>query len=84
MVIETANGLTCGVNTLVEVFAAGGLTCTALDMAPPPAIASDNDSGVGLCSFLTVPVAPGTYYVRVRRPAGTAATGPYFLVVDLQ
>jgi hypothetical protein len=86
LVIETSDGLGCNVNTLVEVYDAAGQDCMTLDGAPQTPIADDDNSGPeGLCSRLTVPsLVAGTYYVRVRRPAGATGTGMYFLVVDFQ
>ena len=83
--VETSDGMGgCSVNTLVEVFAKGGSSCSALDNGSPTPIATDDDSGpTGGCSALTTAsLAPGGYYVRVRR--GGSGAGAYILTVDIQ
>ena len=83
--VETSDGMGgCAVDTLVEIFAKGASSCGSLDGGMPAPIASDDDSGpAGGCSRLTAgSLAPGAYYVRVRR--GGSAAGAYVLSVDLQ
>lgn len=89
--IETSDGAGgCTADTLVDVYAAGGLTCAALDSGSPTPIATDDDGGVSPCSLLDPAVtsgvaslAPGTYYVRVTYGGG-GLTGGYTLLVDFR
>jgi hypothetical protein len=73
----------CAADTTISIYDAMGMTCTALDAAPQTPIASDTDSGPGLCSDVTATgLTAGTYYIQVTY--GGMGTGPYHLVVDLQ
>jgi hypothetical protein len=64
-----------GLDTVLEVYAPG---------AAQPFASNDDGPGRGFCSFLSVPVQPGQYAVRVRAFNRPASPVTYFLDVQFQ
>lgn len=78
--------LSVAVQTVVnfEVFDSSGTDCTSANIPASTTLTlldsagttlkSDTTSGIGVCSSLNVPLAPGTYYIRLNKTtAGTIA-----------